>query len=199
MTNRLRGLLVATGGVFWLLGVLVLQLSVFDPAVDSLPVAFSLLALLAGLFVMWGCWGAAPSLDSTLARVGLRLVGACAAALGAGFGLDLIPDMFDMFLAFLLAYTAGLFVLPVAFLVLGLGVRTSGVFPGWAKWVPFLAAGTAVVTYGFHALARDVWDPSDAVWYTAIGGAWVLLGFGLMGVANARAEDDTPRILGPSA
>jgi hypothetical protein len=25
-------------------------------------------------------------------------------------------------------------------------------------------SATAVVTYGFHALARDVWDPIDAVW-----------------------------------
>ncbi len=163
-----------------------MELSGFDPAEDSLPVAFLLLAPLAGLCVMWGCWGAAPSLDSKLGRVGLRLVGACAAALGVGFGLDLIPDMF---LAFLLAYTVGLFVLPAAFLVLGLGVRTSGVFPGWAKWVPFAAAGAAIVTYGFHALAREVWDPSDAVWYTAIGIAWVLLGVAITALPDAQAED----------
>ena len=163
----------------------------FDPAEDSLPLAFSLLAMLAGFCVLWGCWGAAPSLDTKLSRVGLRFVGACAAALGAGFGLELIPDMF---LAFLLAYMVGLFVLPAAFLVLGLGVRTSVVFPTWAKWIPFAAAGTAIVTYGFHALAREVWDPSDAVWYTAIGIAWVLLAVAIMAFADAQPEDDTPRI-----
>src|SRR5688572_3452473 len=115
MTNPRRGRLVAAGGVFWLLGVLLLELT-FDATKDALPVAFSLLALLAGFCVAWGCWGAAPSLESQLGRVGLRMVGACAGALAVGFGLDLFPDMF---IAFLLAYTAGLFVLPAAFLVFG--------------------------------------------------------------------------------
>ena len=40
--------------------------------------------------------------------------------LGVGFGLELLP--FDTWLAFLLAYSVGLFLLPVAYFVLGLGV-----------------------------------------------------------------------------
>jgi hypothetical protein len=95
--------------------------------------------------------------------------------------LDLIPDMF---LAFFLAYTVGLFLLPMAFLVFGIGVTGSTVYPGWAKWLPYAVFVTAVVTYGFHALARDVWDPSDAVWFGALGLGWVILGLAITSFRN---------------
>jgi hypothetical protein len=53
------------------------------------------------------------------------------------------------------------------------------VYPGWAKWLPYAMFATAVVTYGFHALARDVWDPSDAVWFVALGLGWLVLGIAI--------------------
>jgi hypothetical protein len=108
---------VTLGGLVWLVGVLILELT-YDPSQDDLPISFSILALVAGLAVGWGCWTAASSLETRLGRIGLRSVGGCSLALGVGVGLDLIPDMF---LAFLLAYTVGLFLLPLAFLVLASG------------------------------------------------------------------------------
>lgn len=166
---------MSLGGAAWLAGVLVLELA-YDSSQDDLPISFSILALVAGLAVGWGCWTAASSLETRLGRIGLRSVGGCSLALGVGFGLDLIPDMF---LAFLLAYTVGLFLLPLAFLVFGIGVTGSTVYPGWAKWLPYAVFATAVITYGFHALARDVWDPSDAVWFGALGLGWLILGVAL--------------------
>ena len=75
----------------------------------------------------------------------------CSFVLGLGFGLAFVPDMF---LAFLLSYSIGLFLLPVAFLVFGLGIAKSTVYPGWAKWLPFVVFAVALITYGFHALAE---------------------------------------------
>jgi hypothetical protein len=95
---------------------------------DSFPMAFPVLALFAGLSVGWGLWSVARSLDRATARLGSRLVGASATILGVGFGLELLP--FDTWLAFFLAYTVGLFLLPVAYIVLGLGVLRSRVLPG---------------------------------------------------------------------
>lgn len=166
---------MSLGGVAWLAGVLILELT-YDSSQDDLPTSFSILALVAGLAVGWGCWTSASNLESRTGRVGLRSVGGCSLVLGVGFGLDLFPDMF---LAFLLSYTVGLFLLPVAFLVFGIGVTRSTVYPGWAKWLPYAVSATAVITYGFHALARDVWDPSDAVWFGALGLGWAILGVAL--------------------
>jgi len=172
MTPAKRGMVVVLGGLAWLAGVLILELT-FDPDTDSLPLSFSLLATFAGAAVGWGCWRAASELDGGLGRLGMRATAACSAALGLGFGFDLIPNFW---IGFLLAYSFGLFILPVALLLLGIGVVRSQVFPTWAKVVPFALLAVAAVTYGFHALARDVWDPSDAIWYFAIGVGWVLLG-----------------------
>ncbi len=178
MSTRSHGMSVVIGGLAWLAGVLYLELT-FNSAEDSLPMAFSLLATFSGIAVGWGCWRAASLLDRRLGRVGMRSVAACSAVFGLGFGLDMIPDMW---LGFFLAYTIGLFVLPVAFLVLAFGVAPSNVFPTWGKWVPFAVFGVAVLTYGLHALARDVWDPPDAAWFTTLGVAWVLLGAAIRGL-----------------
>lgn len=178
MSTRSHGMSVVIGGLAWLAGVLYLELT-FNSADDSLPMSFSLLATFSGIAVGWGCWTAASLLDRRLGRFGMRLVAACSAVFGLGFGLDVIPDMW---LGFFFAYTIGLFVLPVAFLVLGFGVAPSSVFPKWGKWVPFAVFGVAVLTYGFHALARDVWNPPDAVWFTTLGVAWILLGAAIGGL-----------------
>lgn len=160
-----------------------------DPGDDDLPLSFLLLAVLAGALVLIGCWNASSALETKLGRAGMRSVALCSGILGIGFGLDVIPGMF---LGFLLAYTVGLFVLPAAFLALGLGVARSDVYPAWAKWLPFAVFAVAAVTYGFHALARDVWDPADAVWFSALGGGWVLLGMAIGAFRQARVGDQTP-------
>ncbi len=173
MSQRAKGLAVSLGGLTWLAGVAILELTFDSSSEDDLPVIFLLLAVFAGTAVGWGCWSASPTLERRLSRVGLRSVAVCSFVLGLGFGLAFVPDMF---LAFLLSYSIGLFLLPVAFLVFGLGIAKSTVYPGWAKWLPFVVFAVALITYGFHALARNVWDPSDAVWYTALGLGWVVLG-----------------------
>ena len=193
MTARVRGFIISAGGIAWLAGIVVLE-SMYEESDDSFPIAFPLLALFAGLSVGWGLWSAARSIDRRAARLGYRLVGASATVLGVGFGLELLPG--DTFLAFLLAYSVGLFVLPVAFIVLGLGVLRSVVFPGWAKWVPLTTAAAGAITYGFHALAPEVWDPSDAVWYACIGASWLLLGLASASIPYAPKEEATTGPLG---
>lgn len=173
MTQQSRGWLISAGGIAWLVGVLVLETTYTDTD-DDLPVIFLVLALFGGIAAGWGIWAMARSLDNRLARFGGRLVGVSSAIFGIGFGLDLLP--FDAFLGFLLAYTFGLFILPLGFFLLGIGVLPSAVFPGWAKWVPLSVAAMAAITYGFHALAREVWDPPDAVWFIGLGIGWLLIG-----------------------
>ncbi len=187
MTARVRGFIISAGGVAWLAGIVVLEL-MYEESDDSFPIAFPLLALFAGLSVGWGLWSVARTIDRRTARLGSRLVGASAAVLGVGFGLELLPG--DTWLAFLLAYSVGLFVLPVAFIVLGLGVMRSVVFPGWAKWVPLTTAAAGAITYGFHALAPEVWDPSDAVWYACIGVSWLLLGLASLSIPYGAPNDE---------
>ena len=176
----------------WLAGIAVLELT-YEGSDDGFPIAFPILALFAGVSVGWGLWSVARSIDRRTARLGSRLVGASATVLGVGFGLELLPG--DTFLAFLLAYSVGLFVLPVAFIVLGLGVLRSVVFPGWAKWVPLTTAAAGAVTYGFHALAREVWDPSDAVWYASIGVSWLLLGLASLSIPYGAPPDEATESL----
>lgn len=177
--TKIRASIISSGGLAWLVGIVILE-TMYEESDGSLPPAFLLLAMFAGLSVAWGLWSVAHSLDRKTARVGSRLVGVSAGTLGLGFGLDLLPG--DTWLAFLLAYSVGLFVLPVAFLVLGLGVRRSAVFPNWAKSVPLAVTVAGAVTYGFHALAREVWDPPDAVWYSCIGVGWFLLGLASLSI-----------------
>lgn len=175
MTLRRAVIATILGGVMWLAGVLILELT-YDPELDSLPISFEVLATAAGIAVAWGCWRAARAVEKPMGRFGFRAVAVCSGVFGVGFGIGAVPDFF---LGFFLTYTVGLFVLPVAFLVMGFGVRRSSVFPGWARWVPFATVAVAVITYGFHALAREIWDPSDAVWFATLGGAWILLGLAI--------------------
>ncbi len=179
MTSGLRGLVIAAGGTAWLAGVAVLELTYSDSD-ESFPPLFPVLALFAGLSVGWGLWSVARSMDRPAARLGSRLVGVSSAVFGIGFGLDLLPG--DVFIGFLLAYTVGLFVLPVALVFMGVGVIRSAAFPRWAKWVPLSTAAAGAITYGFHALAREVWDPSDAIWFICVGVGWLLLGLASLSI-----------------
>jgi hypothetical protein len=116
-------------------------------------------------------------------------------ALGVGFGLELLPG--DTWLAFLLAYAVGLFVLPIALVILGFGALRSMDFPAWAKWVPLTTAVVGAITYGFHTLAPEVGDPGDGVWYTCIGICWLLLGLASLGIPyGARIEEATANCRG---
>jgi hypothetical protein len=168
--------MVMMGGLAFLAGVMVVE-TTLEPGDESLPVAFLILALLMGVTVGVGLYGFAPQLETRMARIGMRAVSICAALLGLGFGFDLLGE--EGFLGFLVAYSVGLFILPVALLVLGLALFSSRVLPAWVKAVPLAMAAIAVLTYFFHALLRDVWDPPDAVWLTSVGIGWVLLGFGI--------------------
>jgi hypothetical protein len=38
-----------------------------------------------------------------------------------------------------------------------------------------------MVTYGFHALAREIWDPPDAMLFVILGVGWILLGVAALG------------------
>ena len=156
MPQRTKGLAVSLGGLAWLAGVAILELTFDSSSEDDQPVSFLLLALFAGTAVGWGCWSASPTLERRLSRVGLRSVAVCSFVLGLGFGLALVPDMF---LAFLLSYSVGLFLLPVGFLVFGLGIAKSTVYPGWAKWLPFVVFAVALITYGFHAPSEQCLGP----------------------------------------
>jgi hypothetical protein len=100
----------------------------YEESDSSLPQAFLLLALFTGLSVAWGLWSEARSLDGRSARPGSRFVGASAGVLGVGFGLDFLAG--DTWLAFLPAYSVGLFVPPVAFLVRGWESGVPVSFPG---------------------------------------------------------------------
>jgi hypothetical protein len=44
-----------------------------------------------------------------------------------------------------------------------------------------MLAVAGVITYGFHALARDIWDPPDAMLFVILGAGWVLLGLAAVG------------------
>jgi hypothetical protein len=176
MSNRTLGLMVSAGGLALVAGVIMLEASL-DPGENALPVAFSVLAIIMGVGVGLGLYRFAPQLETRMARISMRAVSICAAVLGLGFGLDLLGE--EGFLGFLVAYSVGLFILPVALLVLGLALFSSRALPAWVKAVPLAMAAVAVVTYFFHALLRDVWDPPDAVWLVSLGIGWVLLGVGI--------------------
>jgi len=193
MSNRSRGLIVSLGGLAWLAGVVVLE-AALDPGDDSLPVAFPILAGFMGVTVGFGLYGFAEQLERRMARIGLRLVAICAAMLGLGFALALVAEA--GFLGFLISYSVGLFVLPFALLWFGLTVLSSRVLPGWAKAVPLTMTSIAVLTFGFHAVARDIWDPPDAVWFTCIGVGWTLLGLGIAGGAQVDHEPSRPGAIG---
>lgn len=165
---RRAGANLVLGGVLWLAGVVVLE-TLMESLVDDLPIGFRLLALAAGIAVAWGQWQLASALTARLARVGARIGAIGAGAVGLGFGIG-------GFLGFSLSYVGLLFVVPLGLILLGLGLIGTTDLDRWGRWIPLLAAAVAVITYGFHALARTIWDPSDLVWFIGMGLGWLLLG-----------------------
>ena len=55
---------MSLGGLTWLAGVAILELTFDSSSEDDLPVIFLLLAVFAGTAVGWGCWSASPTLDA---------------------------------------------------------------------------------------------------------------------------------------
>jgi hypothetical protein len=169
MRLRAAGTSLVLGGVLWLAGVVVLE-TLMESLEDDLPIGFRLLALTAGVAVAWGQWRLAADLTTRVGRVGARLGAIGAGAVGLGFGIG-------GFLGFSLSYFGLLFVVPLALILLGVGLIGTTDLDRWGRWIPFLAAAVAVITYGFHALARTIWDPSDVLWFIGMGLGWLLLGF----------------------
>ena len=168
MRLRAAGTSLVLGSAIWLEGVVVLE-TMMESLEDDLPIAFRVLAAAAGMAVAWGQWRLGSDLTKRLARVGARLGAIGAGAVGLGFGIG-------GFLGFSLSYFGLLFVVPFALVLLGVGLIGTNDLGRWGRWVPFLTAAVGVVTYGFHALARTIWDPSDLVWFIGMGVGWLLLG-----------------------
>lgn len=164
------------GGALWLAGVALLE-SGLD--VDSFAVrgCFFAAGLLAGL----GLWGLRAPLPSKVAKCGATLTAATAALVAVGFALG-------SFGGFLLVYVGQLFLIPLGMAILAVGLRRRGGLPAWATWIPVFMAGAGLVTYGFHALARDIWDPPDAMLFIIVGAGWVLLGIAAI-ASHSRGAD----------
>jgi len=141
---------------------------------DSWPVRVTFGA--AGLAAAVGLVGVARQLQSRWSRYGANFTGLSAGLAGAGIALG-------SFAGFLAAYVGILFAMPLGALVMGVGLFREPLSARWVRWVPLLLVMIAVVTYGFHALAREVWDPPDSVLFLSVGGFLALLGAG-MSAAN---------------
>ena len=162
MTRSGWGLI--TGGVLWLAGVGLLE-SGRDIESWSVRVGFTA----AGILIAVDLVALRARLPSRVARVGVVALAAAAAGVGVGVASDSYPG-------FLAAYVGLLFVIPVSMALFGLGLWRGGGLPAWATWIPLLLAGAGVVTYGFHAIAREIWDPPDSVMFLILGLGWLLVG-----------------------
>ncbi|MGI9083678.1 MAG: hypothetical protein ACR2FE_00115 [Aeromicrobium sp.] len=152
------------GGALWLGAVARLE-----SGGDVESIVVRTLFLLAGLLIAFDLWRLRSQLPSRLARVGATLTAAAALFTGVGFGIG-------SFAGFLLAYAGELFVIPLGLALLGLGLWRGGGLPTWAPWIPVMLAVAGVITYGFHALARETWDPPDAMLFVILGAGWMVLG-----------------------
>jgi len=152
------------GGALWLGAVVRLE---SGGDVDSTDVRT--LFLLAGLLIAFDLWRLRAHLPSRLARAGAAVTAVAAFLTGVGFAVG-------SFVGFLLAYTNELFVIPVGLALLGLGLWRGGGLPAWASWIPVVLAAAGLITYGFHALAREIWDPPDAMLFVILGVGWMMLG-----------------------
>lgn len=172
---RVGGALLA-GGALWLSAVALLETGA---DVDSITIRT--LFLVAGLMVALDLWRLRRRLPSLFAQTGAALTAAAALLTGLGFGIG-------SFAGFLLAYTAVLFLIPLGLALLSLGLWRGGGLPTWATWIPVVLACAGLVTYGFHALAREIWDPPDAVLFVILGAGWMAVGgAALQGERRAQA------------
>jgi len=152
------------GGAIWLTGVFFLE-SGHDPGSVEVRAAF----LVAGLLIAAGIFVSRSWLPARTARLGAICSAVAGLAIGIGFAAG-------SFMGFLLVYFGVLFALPLGLGLLGVGLWRGGGMPPWAAWIPVLLAAAGAVTYGFHALARQVWDPPDSVMFIIYGVGWMLLG-----------------------
>lgn len=148
--------------------------------VDSFAVraCFFVAGLLAGL----GLWGLRTPLPSLVAKCGAMLTAFTVALVAVGFAIG-------SFAGFLLVYVGQLFLIPLGMVILAVGLWRRGGLPAWATWIPAFMAGAGLVTYGFHALARDIWDPPDATLFVIIGAGWVLLGIAAIASHGIAADE----------
>lgn len=172
---RVGGALLA-GGALWLSAVARLEAG---GDVDSIDVRT--LFVVAGLMIALDLWRLRTRLPSRLARTGAALTAAAVLLTCVGFGIG-------SFTGFLLAYTGELFLIPLGLALLSLGLWRGGGLPPWAAWIPVVLAGAGLITYGFHALAREIWDPPDAMLFVILGAGWMLLGVAALG-AERRLRD----------
>lgn len=160
---RRNGLALLAGGVLWLTGVVLLE---SGTDVDSLAVRATF--LVAGLLLAVDLYVLRSRLPARTAKVGVICSALTCAGIGVGFASG-------GFIGFLLAYYGLLFTLPLGLVLVGIGLRTGGGLPSWAVWIPVLLAAAGAITYGFHALAPDLWDPPDSVMFIILGVGWLLL------------------------
>jgi len=163
-TERWPGQFAVGGGAAWMCGLLALAIT---DDVDH--IAVRLLLGLAGILASAGLWHLAAGFSSRIARVGCRIASGAALAVGGGLAIG-------TFFGFILAYFGLLFVTPAAFLILAFGLLRSHVAM-WVKTIPWVLALAGTLLYGFHAVAREIWDPHDAFWLAIVGFGWLLLGF----------------------
>jgi hypothetical protein len=163
------GWALLTGGVLWLGAVALLE---SGGDVDELGVRA--LFLVSGLLIALDLGRLRSRLPSPVARLGAAVTMVAALMTGLGLGMG-------TYAGFLLAYTGELFLVPLGLALLGLGLSRGGGLTTWAPWIPVALAGAGLITYGFHALARDVWDPPDAMLFVILGVGWMLLGVAALG------------------
>jgi len=125
---------------------------------------------LGGLLIGIGAFfGLGRNLPSRTARVGAAMSGVTLLLTGLGLTIG-------TYFGFLLGYFGLLFLHPISLLLLGFGLLRSGGLARWARAVPLVMLAVAALTYGFHALFPQVWDPPDALLFTVVGVGWLLLG-----------------------
>ena len=159
--------LLAVGGLLWILGTVALVAGV---QTDSY--LFKLSFGGAGVAAAIGFTVKARWFTSMWSRVGATMCGLFVLAAGGGL-------CHSSWLGFIAAYASILFLLPVSMAVLAVGLRREQPRLRLVRWVPVGLVTLAVVTYGFHAFARTLWDPADWVLFFGIGVALLLLGVGL--------------------
>lgn len=182
---RRAGLLLIMGGAAWLTGALSAG-AVMESSEEALPLPVALLGALAGLAVGWGGALVSSHLSRPLARVGVRTMAVCAVLLGLGlaprssaFTESVLANSVLVYLLVVVAVGVLFYVMPVVFMVLGVGLIGGDDMGRWGGWA-LLATGVAgVIAYWLPtAFVSSPW------WLIVPGIGWLLLG--LVVVAESR-------------